>query len=159
MILINLYLFLKPKRDGGFEEAKDRIIELLELKTEEDCKRIRELIKSEREKQRKTKPIRNWIEEERPREMLIKQGAESISLAKLSAIILRTGSEGVSAEDLARRLLNHFGRLRAIDSAHITDLQIIVPPFSITSITFFLFLFKDFTSSSSHHPFLLSSPR
>jgi DNA repair protein RadC len=82
-------------------------------------------MKSGLEKQRKTKPIRNWIIEERPREMLIKQGAENINPAKLLAIILRTGSEGVSAEDLARRLLNHFGSLRAIDSAQIADLQAI----------------------------------
>lgn len=117
--------FHKPKRDDGFEAVKERIIERLELKTEEECKRVREIIKAELAKQRRTKPIRRWIKEERPREMLIKQGSESLTSAKLLAIILRTGSEGVSAEDLAKRLLNHFGSLRAIDSAYITDLQAI----------------------------------
>jgi len=57
--------------------------------------------------------------------MLIKHGSETLTPAKLLAIILMTGSEGVSAEDLARRILNHFGCLRAIDSASISDLQAI----------------------------------
>jgi DNA repair protein RadC len=74
-------------------------------------------------KQRTNEPIRKWIKEERPREMLVKQGAENLNSAKLLAIILRTGSEGISAEELARRLLNHFGSLRAVDSASMQDLQ------------------------------------
>jgi type I site-specific restriction endonuclease len=40
-------------------------------------------------------------------------------VSKLLAIILRTGEEGTSAEELAKRLLNHFGSLRAIDPAPI----------------------------------------
>jgi len=98
----------------------------LGLKTEDDCKSVREIIKAELAKRRRTRPIKKWIKEERPREMLIKHGAETLTPAKLLAIILGTGSsEGVSAEDLARRILNHFGSLRAIDSAHISDLQAI----------------------------------
>ena len=118
--------FLRRGRDDGFEELKERIIEELGLKTEDDCKSVREIIKAELAKRRRTRPIKKWIKEERPREMLIKHGAETLTPAKLLAIILGTGSsEGVSAEDLARRILNHFGSLRAIDSAHISDLQAI----------------------------------
>ncbi len=117
--------FLKTGRDDSFEALKEKIIERLGLKTEEDCKSVREIIKAELAKRRKTKPIRKWIKEERPREMLIKHGSETLTPAKLLAIILMTGSEGVSAEDLARRILNHFGSLRAIDSASILDLQAI----------------------------------
>ena len=118
--------FLRRGRDDGFDELKERIIEGLRLKTEDDCKSVREIIKAELAKRRRTRPIKKWIKEERPREMLIKHGAETLTPAKLLAIILGTGSsEGVSAEDLARRILNHFGSLRAIDSAHIFDLQAI----------------------------------
>ena len=85
---------------------------------------MREAIKEEILKSglKSNKPIKKWVEEERPREMLVKHCAENLSNAKLLAIILRTGSEGISAEDLARRLLNHFGSLRAMDSATITEL-------------------------------------
>jgi len=98
--------FLRRRRDDGFDELKERIIERLGLKTEDDCKSVREIIKAELAKRRRTRPIKKWIKEERPREMLIKHGAETLTPAKLLAIILGTGSsEGVSAEDLARRIL------------------------------------------------------
>lgn len=74
-------------------------------------------------KRRTTKPIKKWIKDERPREMLIDKGAENLNIAKLLAILLRTGGEGISAEDLARKLLNDFGSLRALDSASVSDLQ------------------------------------
>ncbi len=115
--------FIKSKKSDFFDRGKDEIIKRLGLETEEDCIKVREIVKSDLEKQRTTKPIKEWFKDERPREMLIKQGAENLNSAKLLAIILRTGSEGVSAEELARRLLNHFGSLRAIDSASISDLQ------------------------------------
>ncbi|NQS89852.1 DNA repair protein RadC [Patescibacteria group bacterium] len=115
--------FIKPKKSDFFDRLKDDIIERLELETEEDCKKVREILKGELAMQRTTKPIKKWFKDERPREMLVKQGAENLNSAKLLAILLRTGSEGVSAEELARRLLNHFGSLRAIDSASISDLQ------------------------------------
>ncbi len=104
------------------DEVKKEVIEALHLKSEEDCKRIRTIIKNELAKQRTNKPIKKWIKEERPRELLVKQGAEKLNSAKLLAILLGTGRDGVSAEELARNLLNHFGSLRAIDSASISDL-------------------------------------
>jgi DNA repair protein RadC len=116
-------IFFIGEKSDFFEEIKDEIIEKLHLKSEKDCKRIRETIKNKLAKQRTNKPIRKWIKEERPREMLVKQGAEKLTPAKLLAILLRTGRDGVSAEELARMLLNHFGSLRAIDSASIQDLQ------------------------------------
>jgi hypothetical protein len=61
--------FLGKKFD---EEIKNEVIEKLHLKSEEDCKRIRAIIKNELAKQRTNKPIRKGIKEERPREMLVK---------------------------------------------------------------------------------------
>jgi len=116
-------IFFVSKKSTFFDEIKDEIIEKLHLKSKEDCKVIREIIKNELAKQRTNKPIRKWVKEERPREILVKQGAETLNSAKLLAILLRTGREGVSAEELARVLLNHFGSLRAIDSASIQELQ------------------------------------
>jgi DNA repair protein RadC len=55
--------------------------------------------------------------------MLVKLGAENLPLSKLLAIILRTGKNGASAEELAQTLLNHFGSLRAIDAAPISELS------------------------------------
>lgn len=66
--------------------------------------------------------IKEWIEGERPREMLIKNGSESLSISKLLAIILRTGNEGTNAEELARKVLNRFRTLRAIDATTIDEL-------------------------------------
>lgn len=58
--------------------------------------------------------IRDWPAAERPREKLLERGATSLSDAELLAIFLRTGVAGCSAVDLARRLLNEFGSLRAL---------------------------------------------
>lgn len=58
--------------------------------------------------------IRDWPAAERPREKLLAQGAAALSDAELLAIFLRTGVSGLSAVDLARRLLNDFGSLRAL---------------------------------------------
>jgi len=66
--------------------------------------------------------IKEWVEEERPREMLIKNGSENLPLSKLIAIILRTGSGGTNAEELAKKLINRFRTLRAIDAATISEL-------------------------------------
>jgi len=114
--------FVRKGRDELFDKFKEEIIKKLDLRDEESCRRIRNAVKDKVAKQRTNKPIKKWIREERPREMLAKYGAENLNSAKLLAIILRTGSEGVSAEDLARKLLNHFGSLRAIDSASIKEL-------------------------------------
>lgn len=117
-------IFLRCTRKGLLTpEKSNEIIEHLNIKTKEECERIREEIKMQVAEHRVTRPIKEWIEEERPREMLIKQGAENLPLSKLLAIILRTGKEGISAEELAKILLNRFGSLRAIDSAPISELS------------------------------------
>ncbi|MFT6101708.1 MAG: DNA repair protein RadC [Granulosicoccus sp.] len=61
-----------------------------------------------------TMAITDWPMAERPRERLLLNGASALSDAELLAIFLRTGCAGLSAVDLARRLLNDFGGLRAI---------------------------------------------
>ncbi|MBO3276131.1 RadC family protein [Pseudomonas schmalbachii] len=58
--------------------------------------------------------IRDWPAAERPREKLLERGAASLSDAELLAIFLRTGVAGCSAVELARRLLQEFGSLRAL---------------------------------------------
>jgi DNA repair protein RadC len=103
-------------------EKTNELIAQLNLKTDEDCKKIRKEVKEAVAAIRPTRPIKEWIKEERPREMLIKYGPEAISLSKLLAIILRTGKEGTNAEELSKRLLNHFKTLREIDSAPISEI-------------------------------------
>lgn len=58
--------------------------------------------------------IKDWPADTRPREKLLNSGAVSLSDAELLAIFLRTGVSGISAVDLARRLLDEFGSLRAL---------------------------------------------
>lgn len=58
--------------------------------------------------------IKDWPAAERPREKLLERGAGVLSDAELLAIFLRVGLPGISAVDLARRLLNEFGGLRAL---------------------------------------------
>jgi DNA repair protein RadC len=65
--------------------------------------------------------ITDWPEDERPREKLLKHGADSLSHAELLAIFLRTGLPGKSAVDLARDLLEEFGGLVGLLSAHETE--------------------------------------
>ena len=114
--------FRKPANTYLSNEKAIEIIDQLNLKTDEDCKRIRKIVSNKLSALRTTQPIRKWIKEERPREMLAKYGPEKLSLSKLLAILLRTGSEGVSAEELARRLLNQFKSLRGIDNVSISEL-------------------------------------
>ena len=117
-------VFLKCSRRGLLnQEKRDEIIQRLNIKTLEECEELRERIKKEGAGRRVSRPIKEWIEEERPREMLVRLGAENLPLSKLLAIILRTGKEGMSAEEIAKILLNHFGSLRAIDSAPISELS------------------------------------
>jgi DNA repair protein RadC len=117
-----IYLW-KPKHIQISDEEREEIVRKLKLKTGNDCKRIRQIIRDKLAKIRTNKPIRKWVKEERPREMLIKYGPERLPLSKLLAIILRTGREGISAEELAKRLLNRFGSLRDMDSASIQELR------------------------------------
>lgn len=102
-------------------KEKESIIETLSIKNFDDLERvksdIRALIKKEHI------PIKNWIEDERPREALLKNGAKSLSLSKLLAIILRTGNLNESAEELAKRILNRYGSLRALDETPIEELM------------------------------------
>lgn len=65
--------------------------------------------------------IRDWPAAERPREKLLERGAASLSDAELLAIFLRTGVAGCSAVELARRLLQEFGSLRALLEADLAS--------------------------------------
>jgi DNA repair protein RadC len=109
------------RRGLSTTEKTNELIAQLNLKTAEDCEKIRKEVKETVAASRPTRPIKEWIKEERPREMLIKYGPESLPLSKLLAIILRIGKEGTSAEELSKRLLNHFGTLREMDSAPISE--------------------------------------
>jgi DNA repair protein RadC len=100
----------------------DELIAKLNIKTAEDCEKIRKEVKEAVAASRPTRPIKEWIKEERPREMLMKYGPDSLPLSKLLAIILRIGKEGTNAEELSKRLLNHFRTLREIDSAPISEI-------------------------------------
>ena len=66
--------------------------------------------------------IRDWPAGERPREKLLHKGAAALTEAELLAIFLRTGVKGKSAVDLARQMLNQFGRLRALLAAEQKEL-------------------------------------
>ena len=116
-------IFLKSSRKVFLTEDNTKeIIDKLNIKTALDCERIRKEVRERVAANREHRPIKKWIKEERPREMLMKYGPASLSQSKLLAIILRTGKEGASAEELAKRLLNKFGSLRAIDSAPISEI-------------------------------------
>ena len=67
-------------------------------------------------------PIKQWVVDERPREMLIERGAAALPTSKLLAILLRTGRKGVNAEELGRRIYNHFGSLRSMDIASVQEI-------------------------------------
>jgi DNA repair protein RadC len=117
-------IFFKGKGVKNLTTAEKEEIkkELLTLK-EEDFKNLRKKIAAQIKNNSKFLPIKNWVKEERPRELLLKKGEKALSLAKLLAIILRTGKEGESAEDLAKRLLNHFGSLNALDRVTVLELS------------------------------------
>ena len=66
--------------------------------------------------------IRDMPLAERPRERLEKLGTSAVSTSELIAIILRTGSSGENVLRLAERILFHFGDLRKIEQATITEL-------------------------------------
>ncbi len=71
-----------------------------------------------------TRRIKDWPAEERPREKLLTRGAETLSDAELLALVLRTGeaTTRTSALDHARQLLAHFGGLRQLAAAGISEL-------------------------------------
>ncbi|MCS7249456.1 MAG: DNA repair protein RadC [candidate division WOR-3 bacterium] len=107
----------KEEKDSLFQKLSKLII------TKEDFLNLRKKIIAKIKENNNFLPIKNWVKEERPRELLIRKGEKFLSLAKLLAIILRTGRKGESAEDLAKKLLNHFGSLSAIDNATINELS------------------------------------
>ena len=116
-------IYLRCSKKGLLDEAKKKeILENLNICSKEECDSVRKMIKKLNASFRENRPIKEWMEEERPREMLARYGAESLPVSKLLAIILRTGREGISAEELSKRILNRFGTLRQIDSAHITEI-------------------------------------
>lgn len=119
----NGHVYLTKRRSVSLsEEEKAQILEVLDIKEAEDCKKVREEIKEQASKIHPHTPIKHWVEGERPRELLIKTGSENLPLSKLLAIILRTGSYGESAEELARKIINRFKSLRELDEASIEDL-------------------------------------
>lgn len=116
-------IYFKCSKKGLLTQDKVKeIIQQLNIKTSEDCQKIRKEVRKRTAALRENRPIREWVKEERPREMLIKYGPELLTLSKLLAIILRTGKEGASAEELSKRLLNKFGALREVDSAPISEI-------------------------------------
>lgn len=62
--------------------------------------------------------IRQWPAGERPRERLLERGAHALSDAELLAVVFGTGTAGANALVLARQMLQHFGSLRRLLSAH-----------------------------------------
>lgn len=67
--------------------------------------------------------IPSWPRSERPREKLCALGADSLSNAELLACVFRTGLQGSSAVELGRRLINHFGSLRAAMDAGLEEVM------------------------------------
>lgn len=116
-------VYLTKRRSVSLsEEENAQILEVLDIKDAEDCKKVREEIKEQASKIHPHTPIKHWIEEERPREFLVKNGSKNLSLSKLFAIILRTGNVSESAEELALKILNKYKTLRALDNATIEEL-------------------------------------
>ncbi|MGB9877234.1 MAG: RadC family protein [bacterium] len=115
-------LFRTSKKGVLTAEKVKELIEQLDIKSKKDCDDLREKVKREVSLRREHIPIKEWVPEERPREMLMKYGADKLPLSKLLAIILRTGKEGLSAEELGKKLLNHFKTLSQLDSVPISEL-------------------------------------
>lgn len=66
--------------------------------------------------------IQDLPNKERPRERLVHCGAESLTSAELIAIILGSGSKAKPILQLAHEIIIHFGGLREIAEATITEL-------------------------------------
>lgn len=69
-----------------------------------------------------SKGIASWPQEERPRERLLSKGTQALTDAELVAILIRVGYKGTSAVELARKLLEKFGSLRAMVKAPVVAL-------------------------------------
>ncbi|QYK12594.1 DNA repair protein RadC [Shewanella rhizosphaerae] len=66
--------------------------------------------------------IKDWPQGEGPREKLLRSGVAQLSDAELLAVLLRNGLKGQSAVSLARVMLTHFGGLRALFNASLSEL-------------------------------------
>ncbi len=66
--------------------------------------------------------IRDYPENDRPREKLEILGETALSNSELLAILLRVGVEGRNAVELAYDLINTFGGLNGLHSAHFEEL-------------------------------------
>lgn len=66
--------------------------------------------------------IREIPVSDRPREKLAERGAGALSDAELLALFFGSGLPGMSAIELGRVLLDHFGSLRGLASASVTEL-------------------------------------
>ncbi len=71
----------------------------------------------------KTPQIREMPSSERPRERLVKRGPSSLKTSELLAILFRTGTRSLNVIELAEKMLNKFGSLRAMARASIKELQ------------------------------------
>ena len=67
--------------------------------------------------------MRDLPREERPRERMAVHGGQSLSGAELLAILLRTGTRGESVLQQSERILSHFGGLRSLANASLTELS------------------------------------
>ncbi len=68
-----------------------------------------------------TPMIKELATKDRPREKLINTGAANLSDAELMAIFLRTGIKGTDVMTLALQMLNHFGSIKGILDASLSD--------------------------------------
>lgn len=66
--------------------------------------------------------MREMPPEERPRERLEQLGPEALRDAELLAVLFRTGTREEGAVALAERVVRHFGGLRALARASVTEL-------------------------------------
>jgi DNA repair protein RadC len=69
--------------------------------------------------------LKELPEEERPRERLIRHSAHSLSDAELLAIILAAGTREESAVQLAQRIINEAGNLKALSEMSVEELKTI----------------------------------
>ena len=106
------------------EGKKKEIIEQLNIETGDECETLREEIKKQVAERRTTRPIKEWIKEERPREMLIRMGARKFALVQAPGHNPEEqGNTARALKSAGQTLLNHFGSLRAIDAAPISELS------------------------------------
>lgn len=67
--------------------------------------------------------IKDLPRSERPRERLAMHGGPALSTSELIAILIRSGRQGETAVDVANRLLQKYGSLKALFSADVNELR------------------------------------